>query len=194
MMFKIFLFFEKWFAYVVLSLLRLTLRYHRKGLENTKERVIYVFWHRNIIPLLIDRRNENNVVIISSSRDGDFIAEPAKAFGYHVVRGSSTRGGRKALSEMIKLTKNHSIAITPDGPKGPVYKMKEGALQLAYLSGLPVCAVKVSVSSAKIFNSWDRFILPKPFANITLEYSQHYHISSKDDFKQKNKIEEFLLS
>jgi lysophospholipid acyltransferase (LPLAT)-like uncharacterized protein len=190
---NIFLFLEKWFAYLFLSMLRLTLRYERKGLEFTKDRVIYVFWHRNIIPLLIDRRNENNVVIISSSRDGDYIAEPAKLFGYKVVRGSSTRGGMKALTEMVRLSKEHSLALTPDGPKGPVYNIKEGALQLSYLSGLPIVAVKVNVKSAFIFNSWDKFILPKPFSKIYLEYSNHYYIKTKDDFRLKIDLEEFLL-
>jgi lysophospholipid acyltransferase (LPLAT)-like uncharacterized protein len=191
-MYKIILFLEKWFAFILLSIFRISFKYEKKGLENTKEKVIYVFWHRNIIPLMLDRRKENNVVLISNSKDGDYIAEPAKAFGYIVVRGSSTRGGVSALKEMSKLAKNHSVAITPDGPKGPPNKIKEGALQLAYLTKLPICAVYVKVYSKWVFNSWDNFIFPKFFSKIDIEYSKHFLIKNKNDFCIKKDIEDFL--
>jgi hypothetical protein len=173
----------------------LTLKYEIIGEKQPHQNIIYVFWHRNILPLLINRRNEGVVVIISSSKDGDFIAEPAKLFGYKTVRGSSTRGGSNALKEMIKLSKNHSFALTPDGPKGPAQKLKEGALQLAYLTKLPIVAVRVKVSNAWIFNSWDRFIFPKPFSKISIEYSEPLYINTKEIFDEiKNEIEMWLNS
>ena len=182
---KIFLFIEKIFAYIILSLLRMTLRYSVAGLSKPYPMGIYVFWHRNIIPMLLNRRNENVVIIISSSKDGDYITEPAKLFGYITVRGSSTRQGSSALKEMIKLSKQHILAITPDGPKGPAQKLKDGALQLSYLTKLPIYAIKVNVLSAWIFKSWDRFILPKPFAKITVLYSDPFYITSKEEFVAK---------
>ena len=184
-MYKLLLFIEKITAYIILSFLRLTLRYRISGLAKPYPRAVYVFWNRNIIALLLNRRNEKNVVIISSSKDGDYIAEPAKMFGYITVRGSSSRQGSTALKEMVKLSRAHSLALTPDGPKGPTQKLKDGALQLAYLTKLPLHAVKVDVSKAWVFNSWDRFVVPKPFAHITVQYSEPYMISNKEEFEQK---------
>ena len=178
---------------MLLSVLHLTLSYKIKGLSKPYPRAVYVFWHRNILPLLLNRRNEQAVVIISSSKDGDYIAEPAKLFGYLTARGSSTRQGSNALKEMIKLSQNHSLALTPDGPKGPARQLKEGALQLAYLTKLPLYAVRVNVSKAWVFNSWDRFIFPKPFARIGVEYSEPYLVNNKEDFMElKERIEKFL--
>lgn len=192
---KILLFLEKYFAYALLNLLEVTLKYEVKGLSKPYPRAVYVFWHRNILPLLINRKNEQSVVIISSSRDGDYIAEPAKLFGYIPVRGSSTRQGGSALREMIKLSASHSLALTPDGPKGPAQQLKEGALQLAYLTKKPIYAVRVNVSSAWVFNSWDKFIFPKPFARIFVEYSKPFFINCKEEFAmQKTEIEKFLNS
>jgi len=171
----------------------LTYSYKISGLKKPYPKYIYVFWHRNILPLLLNRKNEKVVVLVSQSKDGDYIAEPCKLFGFLTARGSSTRHGASALKELIKLSKNHSIAITPDGPKGPKGVIKEGVLQLSYLTKIPICAVKVKVSSAWIFNSWDNFIFPKPFAKIEILYSAQMSISSKEDYLlYKNKIEEFM--
>ena len=194
-MYKIILFLEKTSAYIFLSLLRITLRYRISGLQKPYPKAVYVFWHRNIISLLLNRRNENNVIIISSSKDGDYIAEPAKMFGYITVRGSSSRRGDTALKEMIKLSKKYSLALTPDGPKGPAQILKDGALHLAYLTKLPLYAVKVNVSKAWVFRSWDRFILPKPFAGISVLYSEPFYITSKDDFQSKrDEIQDWMNS
>jgi len=151
------------------------------------KKAIYVFWHQNIISLLLNRKKEGVIVMISSSKDGDYIAEPAKLFGYIPIRGSSTRQGAKAFMQMLSQSQTNSVAITPDGPKGPAFIFKPGALQIALLSGLPIIAVKVAVSSAWRFKSWDSFILPKPFAKINIYYSEPYFIKSKDDFETKTK-------
>ncbi len=189
------LFLEKYFAVFFLKLLGATFKYEITGLSKPYPKAIYVFWHRNIIPLLINRRNEKVVIIISSSTDGDYIAEPAKLFGYLPVRGSSTRQGTSALKEMLKLSSTHTIALTPDGPKGPAQKLKDGVLQLAYLSKCPVYAVNVKVSKAWIFKSWDKFILPKPFSNIKIEYSEPFMITCKETFDTyRTLIEEFMNS
>jgi len=187
------LFFLKYLAFIFLSLLNLTFRYEVHGLKKPYRKAIYVFWHQNIISLLLNRKREQVAVIISSSKDGDYIAEPAKLFGYIPVRGSSTRQGANALKELVALTKHHSVAITPDGPKGPAFEFKNGALQVALLSGLPIIAVKVFVSSAWSFASWDSFIFPHPFAKIKICYSEPFVINSKDDFKPMcTKIESWM--
>jgi hypothetical protein len=184
---------EKYLAAFVLNLLYISLKYEIIGLEKPYPKGIYIFWHRNLLPLLINRKNENVAIIISSSKDGDFIAGPAKLYGYIPVRGSSSKQGVSALKEMLKLSKNHSIGLTPDGPKGPAQKIKNGAFQLAYLSKCPIYAVNVKVSKAWIFNSWDRFILPKPFSKVIVNYSKPYFIENKEQFDYyRNMIESFL--
>jgi len=184
-MYRVILFFEKYFAYCLLHLLRLTYKYEIIGQQRPHPHGIYAFWHRNIISILLSRRNENNVIVISSSKDGDYIAEPAKLFGYQTVRGSSTRKGASALKQMVALASKYTIGITPDGPKGPVFELKEGVLQLAYLTKLPIYAINVSVSRAWVFNSWDRFMLPKPFAKIKLQYAEAVYVRGKEEFAQK---------
>jgi len=190
---KIILFIEKYFAFALLHLLRLTYRYKVSGLAKPYPHAIYVFWHRYIVPMVINRRGENAVIIISSSRDGDYIAEPAKLLGYKVARGSSTRGGKNALKQMVSLSSKHSFGITPDGPKGPSFVVKEGVLVLAYLTGLPIYAIRVSVSRAYIFKSWDGFVLPLPFAKICVEYSEAIWVRSKEVFAGvKEEMEMFM--
>jgi len=184
-MYKLTLFFEKYLAFLLLHLLRVTYQYKITGLQRPYPHAIYAFWHRYIVPIVISRRNENAVIVISSSKDGDYIAEPAKLLGYQPVRGSSTRKGTSALKQMIALASQYTIGITPDGPKGPAHVVKEGVLQLAYLTKLPLYAISVSVSKAWVFNSWDRFVLPKPFAKINVHYSEPIYITQKEDFEEK---------
>ena len=192
-LYKITLFLEKYFAFIILNILYITFSYKIIGLSKPYPKYIYIFWHRNIIPLLLNRKYENVVVLISSSKDGDYIAEPTKLFGFKTARGSSSRKGIAAFKELVRLSKNHTIAITPDGPRGPRGKVKDGALQLSYLTKIPLCAVKVKVSSAWVFNSWDRFVLPKPFAKIEVEYSEPIYVASKEDFElYKEQIEGFM--
>jgi len=195
---KITLFLLKYFAFIFLSLLDLSLKYKVHGMNKPYKKAIYVFWHQNIISLLLNRKKEGVKVMISSSKDGDYIAEPAKLFGYVPIRGSSTRQGAKAFRQILNHTQNNSdncqlpivncsVAITPDGPKGPAFEFKPGALQLSLLSGLPIIAVRVTVSSAWRFDSWDGFILPYPFAKINIYYSEPYIIKSKEDFESRKK-------
>jgi len=191
--YKIVLFLEKYVIYVALKVLQFTVTYDVKGLGKPYPRGIYVFWHRDIIPMLINRRHEDVVVIVSPSKDGDYAAEPAKLFGYIPVRGSTSRQGTSALKEMIKLSDNHSLAITPDGPKGPARKLKEGALQLAYLTKLPIYAIRVSISKEVIINSWDKFRIPLPCAKIEINYSEAFWVKTKEDFDvRKIEIEKFM--
>ena len=150
---KLLLFIERQIAFVVLNILYYTIRYKKIGLKKPYPHAIYAFWHKDIMPLLIYRKKEKIAILISPSKDGDFIAAPAIKFGYLAVRGSSSRKGMSALKEMVKLSKKHSLAITPDGPKGPAQILKDGVLQLAYLTKLPIIATRTKISGAWVFNS-----------------------------------------
>ncbi len=181
---KILFFFEKYIGAFFVKLLGSTLRYKIGGKAPTK-RVIYAFWHRNILPLAYLHRNRNIVIMISSSKDGELIAGPVGKLGYIPVRGSSTRKGSVALKKMIKLSKKYSLAITPDGPKGEKEKIKSGLLFLSYFTGLPIVPVAVDIDREIVFNSWDKFRLPKLFANVKVSYGEPIFIKTKDEIESK---------
>lgn len=107
--------------------------------------------------------------LISKSGDGRMIAEAMRRLGVSSVAGSSSRGGREALFLLTKQLKQGShIAITPDGPKGPRHKLKQGVLRIAQLSGAPIHGAALAGSNVWQFGSWDGMILPKPFSRITI--------------------------
>ena len=120
-----------------------------------KNKAIYAFWHRNIIPLAYLHRKQDVGIMISSSKDGELIAGPVKALGYIPIRGSSTRKGSTALKKMVQLSQTSNLAITPDGPKGPREKIKKGLLYLAYFSKRPIIPTAVDIDREKVFKSWE---------------------------------------
>lgn len=131
------------------------------------ERVIVAFWHNRQIGLLrVASALQPVRVLVSQHGDGEMIARIMARFGVGAVRGSSTRGGTSALRSMIGATHESNIGITPDGPVGPRYEIKDGVVSLAALSGLPVFWVSWSSDRVWIFKSWDRFLLPKPYARL----------------------------
>lgn len=135
------------------------------------EQFIFAFWHNRQIGFIkIQQRYRAQVkVMVSRHGDGEIIARIVAKHGIGSVRGSSTRGGSAALKELIEATAEGHVAITPDGPVGPRYHLKQGAVLLASRSGLPVVCVSWSADRAWCFRSWDRFLLPKPFARLTAD-------------------------
>jgi lysophospholipid acyltransferase (LPLAT)-like uncharacterized protein len=135
--------------------------------------MIYVFWHRCVIPALYWYRGNDIAVMTSSSFDGEYIARIIEKFGYRAVRGSSTRGGVRALLGMhTEIEAGRSVAFTIDGPQGPRYVAKPGAVLLARNVKLPVTAFHCAVERAWVLNSWDRFMIPKPFSRVVLRVSR----------------------
>jgi lysophospholipid acyltransferase (LPLAT)-like uncharacterized protein len=125
--------------------------------------VILAFWHDQLLLMAKGYRGPGASVLISASRDGEYIARTMEYFGIGAVRGSSSRGGRAAFREMLELAKTPlDLVITPDGPKGPRHQVKEGLVQLARLSGRPVVPMAFACSRGHRFRSWDRFLLPLP--------------------------------
>jgi lysophospholipid acyltransferase (LPLAT)-like uncharacterized protein len=176
---------EKYLGAWLLLFLNLSLRFRIKQNSASTLPVIYVFWHRNLLPLLIQHRYTNGVVMISSSKDGQLVAGPAQVLGYTTARGSTTRGGGSAFREMLRLAKDHVVAITPDGPKGPAEQMTDGALYLALLSGSPIIPIGVHISHEWIVGSWDKFRIPKPFSTIELYYGERTYIMTKEEIPGK---------
>jgi len=136
------------------------------------ERLILAFWHNRQIGFLRLVSVLRPVsVLVSQHGDGEMITRIMERFGVGAVRGSSTRGGTAALRKMIAATRETNMAITPDGPVGPRYEVKDGVVSLAALSGHPVFWVSWSSERVWIFKSWDRFMLPKPFARLRFQAS-----------------------
>lgn len=133
---------------------------------------VYVLWHGRLLPCSFYHRHHGLATLISQHRDGDHIAGVVERWwGFSAIRGSSSRGGTSAIREIVRtLRRGQSVAITPDGPRGPRQKMKPGPLIAAQLAGVPVIPVSAGASSGWWITGWDRFLIPKPFSRIRLIY------------------------
>ena len=136
--------------------------------------LIWVFWHNRMLLMPWMHQNlfpgEGGAILCSPSGDGQIIADVCERFGFTAVRGSSSRRGAQALVELANQTKiGKDIGITPDGPRGPVYRMHPGVIKLAQLTGAPMLPLHVTYSRAISMPTWDKFLLPLPFAKVRLE-------------------------
>ena len=152
------------------------------ALAATGEPVVYTLWHGRLLPLTWHHRDENIGALISLSKDGEYIARVVQGWGYRVVRGSTSRGGSRALAEMIRLgRKGHSLAFTPDGPRGPRERMKPGVLVAAMRAGLPIVPLSAACSRGWWFEGWDRFLVPKPFSRLVLSHGAPLRVPAGTD-------------
>jgi lysophospholipid acyltransferase (LPLAT)-like uncharacterized protein len=152
-----------------------------RALRAAKKPFIFMLWHGQLLPLLYRHRGEGVAVLISEHGDGEIIARIAMGLGYQTVRGSSSRGAARALLGLARAVEGgHDLAITPDGPRGPAKSFAPGALVVAQRTGVPLIAVSASVTSAWRLNSWDGFIIPRPFARITVSYSEPLYVQAKN--------------
>lgn len=161
----------------LLSSLFLTVRVRREGEEHYLRfrregtPVVFVFWHGQLLPLVWYHRHEDVVVLVSEHRDGEYITRVIQRHGFRVARGSSTRGGVRGLRGLIREAREgHDLALTPDGPRGPRHRFKEGALVAAQMTGLPVIPVAAGASAGWRFDSWDRFLVPRPLSRVRIAY------------------------
>jgi lysophospholipid acyltransferase (LPLAT)-like uncharacterized protein len=143
---------------------------------------IFPFWHRCVLPATWIYRRQHPAVMTSQSRDGEFIARVIQRFGFVPVRGSSSRGGQRALLEMNRLLgEGHAVAFTIDGPRGPRYVAKRGPVMLARMSGVPIIAFYVAVERAWVLNTWDRLVIPKPFSRIYVRFARKIQVPTDAD-------------
>ena len=175
------------------ALLRLLALTWRKRLVNADaylslvkggQPVIFAFWHGEMLPLLFSHFGQRVSLLISEHRDGEIIARIGESLGYGSVRGSTTRGAGRALLGLIReLETGSSIAVTPDGPRGPARTFAPGALVAAQRAGAPIVPCASHADRAWRLRSWDRFLIPKPFARVTVAYGDPTYVdatSSRD--------------
>lgn len=143
---------------------------------------IYCFWHRCVFPATWFFRGQKIAVMTSQSLDGEAIARTIEHFGFRAVRGSSSRGGVRALLGMhTEIEEGGVAAFTIDGPRGPMYVAKPGPVLLAKNTRVPLAVFHIALKSAWVLNSWDRFMLPKPFSQAVLYISRMMHVSDTSD-------------
>jgi lysophospholipid acyltransferase (LPLAT)-like uncharacterized protein len=134
---------------------------------------IYCFWHQCVLPCTVYFRRSRAVILISRSFDGELITRILKMFGFGAVRGSSSRGGSDGLRGLKNVIETGRTAIfTADGPRGPIYQTKMGPIKLAQTTGAPIGAFHLEPERAWVMNSWDRFLVPKPFTRIAVSWAQ----------------------
>jgi lysophospholipid acyltransferase (LPLAT)-like uncharacterized protein len=158
------------------------LKVHQSG-----KRFIYAFWHQRQLFFTWSHRNVNAAVLVSKSNDGELIAKAMELSRIGAVRGSSSRGGAVAAREMVEiLLAGRDVGITPDGPRGPAREVKEGAVRVAQLSGMPIVPIANALSNKiEIDKAWDRLQVPLPFGRAVVIYGEPVRVAVGDDLAVK---------
>jgi lysophospholipid acyltransferase (LPLAT)-like uncharacterized protein len=162
--------------------------------------VIWLAWHNRVLFLPELYRTElperPTVVLTSASRDGEMIAAVMARYGMGAVRGSSSRKGREALLAAVRLVRSGSdLAIVPDGPRGPRYRMQPGAIKLAQLTGAPILPIGMRPrASWRLEKSWDRLHIPRPFSRVAVTLAPLQRIDRKADVAAEcTRIEQLMI-
>ena len=157
---------------------------------------IVVFWHGEIVPVTWVHRRRGIAPLISRHADGEIIARIVEGLGYRTVRGSSTRGGVRALLETAQhVNDGITVGFTPDGPRGPRHVFAPGALIVAQRTGRPIVALGATASRAWHMRSSDRHLDPKPFATITVRNSGPEYVNAgqaRDAVHEQARFERLL--
>jgi hypothetical protein len=179
------------FISVLLKSVRIKFR-NREAVEKLvgeKKNFVVAFWHGSMMLGWYLHRGINCAALVSKSKDGDVLAHILSKWNYKVVRGSSHIGGKEALEMMLDLTnQNFSLTITPDGPTGPIHKMKAGAVVVAKKSKIPLLMLGIGIKNKIVLKSWDNFEIPKPFTKITAVYSDPVYIDDSLSYDETSRI------
>jgi lysophospholipid acyltransferase (LPLAT)-like uncharacterized protein len=169
---------------------------HLAALERAGQPPIFAFWHGRILAATLYFRDRGIVVITSENFDGEWIARIIRRFGYGTARGSSSRGGVRALVRLRRdLAAGHAAAFTIDGPRGPARVAQAGAVWLAGASGCPILPFHIEAAKFWTVNSWDRHQVPKPGADIAIAIGEPIEIRATDEAtieKGRRELEQVL--
>ena len=158
---------------VIMGLITLTCRVrwinkdaYQQAMQSDQDFILSM-WHNSCTIAAWVMKGSRITVMVSDSKDGEYVSRLAGYFGINTIRGSSSSGSEKAIRSALRLlAQKKPIAITPDGPRGPIYKMKSGALWFAASSKSPIIPLHIESSRQWVFNSWDKHCFPKPFSTI----------------------------
>lgn len=180
-------------AYLLVRFIGATTRFQVEGWEHWKAikraglQPIHACWHDRTLLAVYFWRRRGLVVMSSPSFDGECSARFQQHFGYGIVRGSSTRGGAGALVEMVKLMRaGRPAGFTVDGPRGPRYEAKTGALLLAKKTGHPVLPFSINPEHFYAASSWDRFQIPLPFTRARVRLAPPIYVPADANEEQLN--------
>ncbi|HPN37043.1 MAG TPA: lysophospholipid acyltransferase family protein [Melioribacteraceae bacterium] len=170
--------------------IRQNIPHNTKQLLNSDANYVIAFWHGTMLANWYVNKNKNIVALVSPSKDGELLSNILNKWGYKLQRGSSNKSGKESLDILIELAKqNNTIALTPDGPKGPEKEFKAGAVIIAKKSNLPLILVGVKNKNLYRFKkSWDKFEFPKPFSEIVLNYSEPIMVNSDISYNETSEV------
>lgn len=157
------------------------------------EPLVYCFWHNRIPIATYFWRRRGIVVMSSRSFDSEYIARFIQRFGYGTAKGSSTRGARAGLIQIIRAVRDgKSAAFTVDGPRGPLYQAKPGALLVAAKTGAAILPFSISLERCWRLPSWDRIEIPKPFTRAWVVIGERFYVTDADDEEQQQHFQNVL--
>ena len=149
-----------------------------RWLYQTRRPHVFLLWHEVLLPLLWQHRGQGIAMVVSEAREGRYLADFATSLGYRSLYGSSTRGGARALLGAVReLQAGRAVAFTPDGPRGPRRELKPGVVTAAQRGGAVIVPLHAEADRAWRLHSWDRFMIPKPFAQVRITYGQPFEVA-----------------
>ena len=174
-------------GYPLLRALGSTWRWKVSGAEHVEAirarglHPIHSFWHGRILPATVYFKRRGIVVITSENYDGEWIARIIEKFGYGTARGSTSRGGPKALLQLVRDVKSQGVAFTLDGPRGPAEVAQPGAVWLSKATGNPLLPFHAEAASSWMLKSWDRTQIPKPFTTVAMAIGEPLYVPRDAD-------------
>ena len=170
-----------------LDLINFRICYYDRSVDPARseynEHVIFSFWHEYIVVILPRWGHTPLTVLCSQHRDGELVNQTAESLGLNIVRGSTSRGGAAAIRAMKTNSKFSSIAMTPDGPRGPRRELAMGPVYLASLLGMPLVPVGIGISNPYRLSTWDKFAIPRPLSKVRVIFGPKIHVPRKVDKK-----------
>ena len=166
-----------------------------KAQKNGRPFYVYAVWHQNIIAAVLAHMGKPHIVLVSPSKDGEYVAVTCEKMGYIPFRGSSNNQGRRGMQQVIARMKEDILpsCVTVDGPLGPVHHVKAGAVEIARQTKAPLLALCPVPEKYWSFNSWDRFRLPKPFTRIVITTGSPRHVNGEDNEKMCSLLKQDLV-
>lgn len=153
---------------------------HERAARASGRGFIYVIWHETLLPLTWIHRTRGDItMLVSATRDGDYLTSFAAAIGYRTVRGATGQDGRRAIRELGEVLRaGRPAAIAPDGPLGPRRVLTPGALVAAQRNEALLLPLHATTDRGWRFDSWDRFLVPKPFAEVRVHYATPFGVAA----------------